>query len=79
MERKSSIEDCQAFCKTDSRCVGWDFNTKDRKCAIKFQRTGRIKADGLVSGERDACVPGKVQSFTLYGIIFLAGNQIYDL
>ena len=70
MKKKSSTKECQAFCKSDTRCVGWDFNTKDGKCAIKNQRIGRGPADGLVSGGRDACVPGKIQIFTPCGLLF---------
>ena len=65
VESKSSMEECQAFCKADRRCFGWDFNTKSHAkpgvCAIKSQRTGRIKANGSVSGHRDACVTGTIK------------------
>ena len=70
VKKKSSTKECQAFCKSDTGCVGWDFNTRDGKCAIKFERTGRGPADGLVSGGRDACVPGKIQIFTPCGLLF---------
>ena len=62
-DQKSSMEECQNFCKADIRCVSWVYETQERPkpgCCHKKNKWGRtfVEMKGGVSGKRNACLKG---------------------